>query len=367
VHVGLRAYSAIVLLCLGFGGQAAAAPCSGNPDALGTDRVIAVDPAEYARIGTMQYRRTLPLRHGEVVLTFDDGPLPPYTNRILETLAAECVRATFFIVGRMARANPELVRRVYNHGHTVATHSQNHPLIFTNLSLARAQQEVDSGIAAVATALGDPDALAPFFRFPGLGRSNAVESYLASRSIMTWSADFPADDWRGIGAREVERLALERLERKGRGVLLLHDIQPATVLALPNLLRELKRRGYRIVHVVPAGVDMPTKVTAPEQWVMNAPARQAWPRVRDATPTSSAPELPGTSLQVVGFAHPRGPKLVLSEAVASAGLEPGLHPEFGVEASMTWRQATPASFATARAKRKRERLAAQMDAAQPTQ
>jgi len=81
---------------------ALAGECPGHPDALGTERIIAVDPAEHARIGAMQYRETLPLADKEVVLTFDDGPLPPYTARILQTLASECVKATFFMIGRQA-------------------------------------------------------------------------------------------------------------------------------------------------------------------------------------------------------------------------------------------------------------------------
>src|SRR5262249_49738057 len=158
-----------------------AAECPGNPDALGTERTITVDPTEHPKIGTMQYPESLPLNDKEVVLTFDDGPVPVYTNRILETLAAECVKATFFIVGKQAHAYPAEVRKVFNEGHTIATHSQTHPIIFTKLSIAKAQQEIDTGIASVTAALGDPQALSPFFRFPGLGRSKAIEAYLASR------------------------------------------------------------------------------------------------------------------------------------------------------------------------------------------
>ncbi len=231
---------------------AMASSCPGNPNALGTSRTIVVDPAEHLRLGTMQYRETLPLREKEVVLTFDDGPLPRYSNRILDILASECVKATYFIVGRMARAYPQVVRRAYAEGHTIGTHSQNHPFNFGKMPLARIQSEVEGGIASTAAALGNPNGVAPFFRIPGLARSTRLENYLASNGLMTWSADFPADDWRHISAKEVTARALSRLKAKGRGVLLLHDIQPATALALPGLLKELKARGYHIVHVVPA-------------------------------------------------------------------------------------------------------------------
>jgi peptidoglycan/xylan/chitin deacetylase (PgdA/CDA1 family) len=267
--------------------------CPGNPDALGTERTMAVDPAQHQRIGAMQYEETLPLTDKEVVLTFDDGPLPPYTARILDLLASECVKVTFFMIGRQARAHPEWVRRVYNEGHTVASHSQNHPRIFPRLSLAKAEVEIEDGIGSITAALGDPKALAPFFRFPGLGRSQAIEAYLASRGIMVWSADVVADDWRRIKPQEIVTRALDRLERRGKGVLLLHDIHPATVLALPALLRELKARGYRIVHVVSPDPDRPKSVPEPESWASHAPKSTGWPRaIEPGTPPAlSAPSV----------------------------------------------------------------------------
>lgn len=292
----MRFLSAIAGLfaLVGASASALAADCPGNPDALGTSRVITVDPAEHPRIGSMQYHESLPLEDREVVLTFDDGPLPPTTNRVLDTLAAECVKATFFMVGRQARAFPDMVRRVYNEGHTVASHSQNHPLIFTRLPMVGAEKEIDDGRASVAAALGDERALAPFFRFPGLGRSNAIEEYLGAQGIMTWSADFLADDWRHITAQQVLTRALDRLDRRGKGVLLLHDIQPRTALALPVLLKALKARGYRIVHVVPAGPDRPKTVAPLEAWATRH--TPTWPRVLERDPAFAEA---GTSTETV--------------------------------------------------------------------
>jgi len=257
---------------------ASAETCPGNPDALGTSRVLTINPGEFTLLGTIQYKQTLPLNDHEVVLTFDDGPLPPYTDHVLAALAAECVKATYFMVGSMAHAYPDAVRRVYSEGHTIGTHSQHHPYTFASMSPDSAAREINEGFASVGAALGDPKAVAPFFRFPGLMRAASVEKYLAARSIMTWSADLDADDWHKIGAAEVLHRAVSRLEAKGRGMLLLHDIQPATALMLPTLLRELKRRGYRVVQVVPAGIARPTELPiaspAPAQ-----PAKQGWPRV----------------------------------------------------------------------------------------
>jgi len=255
---------------ISLGVPAAAGDCPGHPDAIGTSRVLVVDPTEHARIGTMQYRETLPLEDHEVVLTFDDGPLPPYTNRVLETLNANCVKATYFLIGKQAQAFPDMVRQIHAAGHTIGTHSQNHPLRFEHMALPKVEAEVDQGIASVTAALGDPSEVAPFFRIPGLLRATTVEDFLASRSIMTWSADFPADDWRHISAAEVIHRALTRLEAKGKGVLLLHDMQPATALALPRLLAELKKRGYRIVQVVPATATQPKTPTTADQWLMKS-------------------------------------------------------------------------------------------------
>src|SRR3954452_23153324 len=193
------------VLCLGLVGciaahPASAAECPGNRNALGTSRTLVVDPREHPRIGTMQYAETLPLQDHEVVMTFDDGPLPPHSNQVLDILASQCVKATFFIIGRMARSFPEGVRKVRDAGHSIGTHSQNHPLSMNRMPIERARQEIDDGIAATEAALGDGGGLAPFFRIPGLLRTEHVEDYVASKGIQTWSADFPADDWRHVSS-----------------------------------------------------------------------------------------------------------------------------------------------------------------------
>jgi Polysaccharide deacetylase len=153
----------------------------------------------------------------------------------------------------MAQAYPSIVRRIYNAGHTIGTHSQNHPSRFQRLNTSAFERQIDRGIASVDAALGDPKALSPFFRIPGLNRTNAVEAYLASKSLVTWSADVVADDWKCIGAREIVRRTMRRLEEKGRGILLFHDIHATTAAALPILLKELKERGYHVVQVVADG------------------------------------------------------------------------------------------------------------------
>lgn len=261
---------------------ALAAGCPGNPNALGVSRTLVVDPRQHPRIGTMQYPETLPLADHEVVLTFDDGPLPKNSNKVLDILADECVKATFFTIGGQARANPEGVRKLLAAGHTIGTHTQTHPLSMNRMATERARQEIEDGIASTKAALGDSaDALAPFFRIPGLLRADNVEDYLAEQGIQTWSADFLADDWRHISPARVYDLAISRLEAKGKGILLLHDIQARTVAALPRILQTLKARGYRIVHVVPATAERPATPTEPQQWLFHpAPDSIAqWPEV----------------------------------------------------------------------------------------
>jgi peptidoglycan/xylan/chitin deacetylase (PgdA/CDA1 family) len=227
--------------------------CPGHPDALGTSRVLALDPAQYPRIGHMQYPDSLPLADKEVVLTFDDGPILPYSDQILDILASQCVKATYFLVGEMARAFPATVRRIYEEGHTIGTHSEDHPTRFGQLPVEKMRREIDWGISDVSAALGDSKYLAPFFRIPGLARSDIVERELAARGLTVFSSDTDADDWHHrISGQQIIALALRRLEAGGKGILLLHDIHPATVAALPGLLKELKDKGFHIVQVVPA-------------------------------------------------------------------------------------------------------------------
>ena len=277
----------------------AAAECPGHPDALGTSRTLVVDPRAHPRIGTMQYPETLPLEDHEVVLTFDDGPLPRNSNQVLEILAAQCVKATFFTIGSMALAYPDGVRKLRDAGHSIGTHTQDHPLTMDRMSVERVRQEIDDGIASVKSVLGDDAALAPFFRIPGLARADAVEGYLASQGIQTWSADFLADDWRHISSSRVYELAINRLEDKGRGILLLHDIQARTAAALPRILNELKARGYRIVHVVPATAEQPATPTEPQQWQLHPVSEYVaishWPKIPNFV-FAAADMLPGPSL-----------------------------------------------------------------------
>jgi peptidoglycan/xylan/chitin deacetylase (PgdA/CDA1 family) len=273
--------------------QDGAQQCPGNPDALGTSRVIAIDPDQLQRVGRMQYPDSLPLADKEVVLTFDDGPLPPYSNQILDILASQCVKATYFMVGTMARAYPQVVRRVYEAGHTIGTHSDNHPTHFGTLPIERMRHEIDDGIADVGAALGDPKYLAPFFRIPGLARSDTAESELAARSLIVFSSDTVADDWhRRITPSQITALALKRLEARGKGILLLHDIHPTTVAALPGLLKGLKDNGFRIVQVVPSPAYLIAMAAKPRTRMLASAVSEEFNIDGAALPPAWPPALP---------------------------------------------------------------------------
>jgi peptidoglycan/xylan/chitin deacetylase (PgdA/CDA1 family) len=247
---------ALVLSILGMPASSAdAAGCPGNPTALGTARVLAIDPATTAPVGRKQFPRTLPLAPKELVLTFDDGPWPGTTDRVLAALRQECVHANFFMLGRNALAHPALARRVLAEGHTVGHHTYGHPLL-NQMSLARADAEIDHGFAAVDTALygtahGAPRT--PFFRFPGFAGSADLLALLARRRIVVFGADLWPGDWNPMTPDQERELLLKRLEQAGGGIVLLHDTQAKTARMLPGLLRELKRRDFRVVQVVPAG------------------------------------------------------------------------------------------------------------------
>jgi peptidoglycan/xylan/chitin deacetylase (PgdA/CDA1 family) len=233
------------------GSGSLAVPQCANPQALNTSRTIAAKPSDFPMVGKQQYMETLRLNDREVVLTFDDGPIAPNTDKVLDALAAECVKATFFMLGTNVAEAPHLARRAYDEGHTVGTHTFSH-VDLSKVPLSKAKNDIDLGIAAVTEALGKNRQVAPFFRPPYLAITKDVEKFLYSRGQMVWGIDADSNDWTFATANRVVERSISELEKAGKGILLLHDIKPATARALPLLLAELKRRGFRIVHVVPA-------------------------------------------------------------------------------------------------------------------
>ncbi len=203
---------------------------------LGVARTIEVDAARGPRFGHQQYKDLNVLNDREVILTFDDGPLRPYTRPVLDALDAHCTRATFFMVGRMAAADPEMVKEVARRGHTVANHTWSH----RNLRTANAgaqRQEIELGVSMVRRTAGVP--IAPFFRFPYLSDPQGAQQYLAGRNIAMFSIEVDSNDYRTKDPQIVHRNVMNQLVAQGKGIILFHDIQPSTAGALRRLLDDL--------------------------------------------------------------------------------------------------------------------------------
>ena len=224
-----------------------AAKGCGSAGALGVTREQVIDSSTGPRYGHQQFKDIDFLHDGEVVLTFDDGPLRPYTMPVLKALEAHCTKATFFVVGRMALADPALVKETANRGHTIGTHTWSH-MDVRKTNQTRARGEIELGFSAVSRALGHP--VSPFFRFPYLSSPHTMLDYVRSRKISTFSIEVDSNDYRSKDPALVHRNVLSQLEHAKKGIILFHDIQPATAGALGGLLDELKARGFKVVHIV---------------------------------------------------------------------------------------------------------------------
>jgi peptidoglycan/xylan/chitin deacetylase (PgdA/CDA1 family) len=233
-----------------------AAPAAECPrkDALGTSRILTVDPAIWPRVGLKSFPQTLPLQDREVVLTFDDGPSPATDKRVLAALTRECVRATFFLIGKTASEHPDLVKRIAAEGHTVGHHSWSHNNM-KYMSPEDAEGEIDKGIAAVERALHGVSTTVPstpFFRYPFFEMPQATLDSLQKRGIAVFGADLFGSDWIPMKPDQQLKLLIGRLNVARKGIILLHDPKAQTAAMLPAFLRYLRDNRYRVVHLVPA-------------------------------------------------------------------------------------------------------------------
>ena len=239
------------------------------PEALGVARTLEVGTSGGLQVGLKTYPRSLALDDREIVLTFDDGPSAQTTPKVLDALAKECVKATFFLVGRNAEALPALVKREIAEGHTVGHHTFSHPAAtLRNLSESAAQEEILRGFeaddkAAYGTASGAPKVR--FFRFPGFADTPGLVAWLSAKNIAVFGADLWVSDWVIMTPETELALTLSRLDKERRGILLLHDTKEQTAAMLPDLLQDLKKRDYKIVNIVPGTNPTPTRV-APQGW-----------------------------------------------------------------------------------------------------
>src|SRR3982075_821187 len=238
-------------------GAAAAAPAPApapaksacaNPDALGVSRVVVIDTTGGPGFGFEHFKQLDFLADKEVVLTFDDGPWPVNTPAVLKALADECTKAVFFPIGKHATYHPEILRQVAAAGHTVGAHTWSHAnLNSKKISEQQAKDEIEKGFSAVKLALGA--APSPFFRFPELQHGPAAMAYLGTRNVAIFSCDLDSFDFRAKDAAQIVNTVMTKLDKSGKGIILMHDFQKHTAEALPTLLRRLKAGGYKVVQM----------------------------------------------------------------------------------------------------------------------
>jgi len=218
-----------------------------NPDALGVSRIVVIDTTGGPGFGFLQYKQFDFLTDKEVVLTFDDGPWPT-TPTVLKTLADECTKAVFFPIGKHTTYHPEILKAVYAAGHTVGSHTWSHThLDGKKVTEAQAKEEIEKGFSAVKMAIGA--APAPFFRFPALAHTQVTKDYLGARNIAMFSCDVDSNDFKSSSPDQVIQNVMSKLDKQGKGVILMHDLQKHTAAALPTLLRRLKAGGYKVVQM----------------------------------------------------------------------------------------------------------------------
>ena len=221
-----------------------------NPDALGVSRVVEIDTTGGPGFGFEHFKQIDFLADKEVVLTFDDGPWPGNTPAVLKALADECTKAVFFSIGKHATYHPEILKLVAAAGHTVGTHTWSHAnLNSKKLTEQLVKDEIEKGNSAVKFALGT--APSPFFRFPELQHNPAAMAYLGTRNIAMFSCDLDSFDFRAKNPEQIITTVMTKLDKQGKGIILMHDFQKHTAEAMPELLRRLKAGGYKVVFMKP--------------------------------------------------------------------------------------------------------------------
>jgi peptidoglycan/xylan/chitin deacetylase (PgdA/CDA1 family) len=224
--------------------------CPGHPDALGVSRVVEIDTTGGPGFGFEHFKQYDFLQPGEVVLTFDDGPWPHNTQAVLAALAANCTKAVFFPIGQHTMWAPEILKQVDAAGHTIGSHTWSHKDL-SKLTAQDATDEIEKGISAVAWGLGHP--ASPFFRFPALRHPPEMVTYLGGRNIAIFSTDMDSFDFKIRKPEQVIGSVMSKLKKNGKGIVLLHDFQRATADAAPELLKQLKTNGYKIVFMKTKG------------------------------------------------------------------------------------------------------------------
>jgi peptidoglycan/xylan/chitin deacetylase (PgdA/CDA1 family) len=226
---------------------APARPACTNPNALGVGRTVEIDTTGGPGFGFEHFKDLDFLRDKEVVLTFDDGPWPVNTPSVLKTLAEECTTGIFFPIGKHATYYPEILKQVYAAGHTIGSHTWSHAaLVNKKLSEDQRKEEVEKGFSAVKWALAGTSP-APFFRFPALQHPPEIVTYLGTRNIAIFSCDLDSFDFKASKPEKIIETVMRKVDKLGKGIILMHDFQKHTAEALPELLKKLKAGGYKVV------------------------------------------------------------------------------------------------------------------------
>ena len=295
----MRLGTAITVSCIALAASVAPAlaqatpPCT-NPNALGLARTVEVDTTGGPGFGFEQYKQHDFLVLKEVVLTFDDGPWPGNTRAVLDALAQHCVKAIFFPIGKHAMWHPEILKEVAAGGHTIGGHTWSHANLGGSAKSSKRAakkdepeksletksiEEIEKGFSAIKLALGAPPA--PFFRFPYLKDPKEALDYLGTRNVAIFSHDLDSFDFKMRKPEDVVKSVMTKLEKKGKGIILMHDFQQATAKAVPLILTELKANGYKVVHM-----RAKTPLATIAQWDEAAKAEIKGPSGGDR-PTSS--------------------------------------------------------------------------------
>jgi peptidoglycan/xylan/chitin deacetylase (PgdA/CDA1 family) len=233
--------------------------CS-NPNALGISRVVEIDTTGGPGFGFEHFKSHDFLREGEVVLTFDDGPWPKNTPAVLAALAAHCTKAIFFPIGLHATYEPSILKQVAAAGHAIGSHTWCHQDLSKTKGRCNVngkvqtveynpKDEIEMGISAVHWAVSRPTA--PYFRFPALRQPPELIEYLAKRNIAIFSTDMDSFDFKMRKPEQVRQSVMDKLKKRGKGIVLVHDFQHATAEAAMDLLNDLKAGGYKIVFMQP--------------------------------------------------------------------------------------------------------------------
>jgi len=235
----------------GSGAPGSIQPCD-KPGGMGLSRIVEIDTTGGPAFGMEHFKQYDFLQEHEVVLTFDDGPWPENTPMVIKALTDQCLKATFFEIGEHAMWHPELSKMVAAAGMTIGSHTWSHKDLAKEpyaSDIEQAKSEIEMGVSAVQAAVAAP--IAPFFRFPDLQQPPQLLSYLAERNIATFSTDIDSFDFKLRRPEQVIQSVMTKLKKNGKGIVLMHDFQRHTAEAMPELLRQLKANGFKIVHMVP--------------------------------------------------------------------------------------------------------------------